>query len=103
MILPVSVRRNITLAEAPSYGKTIFEYDPSCHGAADYLKVAQLIATEEGKNFSATENTEVTEKLPIKIIEVGTTNLQTKSSDQIQTVPGIPPSETKTTDNHKIL
>jgi chromosome partitioning protein len=42
-ILPVYVRRNITLAEAPSYGQTIFEYDPSCNGAADYLAVARLI------------------------------------------------------------
>jgi len=69
-ILPVSVRRNITLAEAPSYGKTIFEYDPSCHGAEDYKKVAELIATENKENFLATEHTEVTEKLPIKIVEV---------------------------------
>jgi chromosome partitioning protein len=42
-ILPVYVRRNIKLAEAPSYGQTIFEYDPSCNGAIDYLAVARLI------------------------------------------------------------
>jgi chromosome partitioning protein len=42
-ILPVYVRRNIKLAEAPSYGQTIFEYEPTCNGAEDYLKVAQLI------------------------------------------------------------
>jgi chromosome partitioning protein len=42
-ILPVAVRRNIKLAEAPSYGKTIFEYEPSCHGAEDYRKVAEFI------------------------------------------------------------
>jgi chromosome partitioning protein len=60
-ILPVNVRRNITLAEAPSYGKTIFEYDPSCHGAQDYKKVAELIATEGKENFLATEVTENTE------------------------------------------
>jgi len=42
-ILPVFVRRNIKLAEAPSYGKTIFEYEPNCHGAEDYKKVAQFI------------------------------------------------------------
>jgi chromosome partitioning protein len=42
-ILPVFVRRNIKLAEAPSYGKTIFEYEPTCHGAEDYKKVAQFI------------------------------------------------------------
>jgi len=42
-ILPVYIRRNIKLAEAPGYGKTIFEYEPNCHGAEDYKKVAQII------------------------------------------------------------
>jgi len=42
-ILPVYIRRNIKLAEAPSYGKTIFEYAQNCHGAEDYKKVAECI------------------------------------------------------------
>jgi chromosome partitioning protein len=42
-ILPVHIRRNIKLAEAPSYGKTIFEYEENCHGAEDYRKAAELI------------------------------------------------------------
>jgi chromosome partitioning protein len=42
-ILPTFIRRNIKLAEAPSYGKTIFEYEQNCHGAEDYQKVAQFI------------------------------------------------------------
>ena len=42
-ILPICIRRNIKLAEAPSYGKTIFEYEQSCHGAEDYRKVAEFI------------------------------------------------------------
>jgi hypothetical protein len=41
--LPVYIRRNIKLAEAPSYGKTIFEYEQNCHGSEDYRKVAELI------------------------------------------------------------
>jgi len=45
-ILPVYIRRNIKLAEAPSYGKTIFEYEQSCHGAEDYKKVAEFIHTQ---------------------------------------------------------
>ncbi|MFC1676295.1 ParA family protein [Planctomycetota bacterium] len=43
-IVPVHIRRNIKLAEAPSYGKTIYEYEPECHGAEDYKKVAEFIA-----------------------------------------------------------
>ncbi len=41
-ILPTFIRRNIKLAEAPSYGKTIFEYDPACNGAEDYRRVANF-------------------------------------------------------------
>jgi len=42
-ILPTYIRRNIKLAEAPSYGQTIFEYEPGCNGAEDYRKVAEFI------------------------------------------------------------
>ena len=42
-VLPTFVRRNIKLAEAPSYGKTIFEYEQNCHGAEDYRRVAEFI------------------------------------------------------------
>lgn len=39
------VRRNIKLAECPSFGQTIFEYAPGCPGALDYAALAnQLIA-----------------------------------------------------------
>ena len=42
-ILPVHIRRNIKLAEAPGYGKTIFEYAQDCHGAEDYKQIAQFL------------------------------------------------------------
>jgi chromosome partitioning protein len=44
-ILPTFIRRNIKLAEAPSYGQTIFEYEPNCNGAEDYQNVAQFVDT----------------------------------------------------------
>ncbi|MBX7072046.1 MAG: AAA family ATPase [Pirellulales bacterium] len=34
------VRRNIRLAEAPSFGRTIFDYAPDSHGAEDYRALA---------------------------------------------------------------
>jgi len=46
-VLPTFIRRNIKLAEAPSYGKTIFEYEPNCHGAEDYKKAAEYIRDVE--------------------------------------------------------
>ena len=42
-ILEPPVRRNIKLAECPSFGKTIFGYAPHCHGATDYLQLAETL------------------------------------------------------------
>jgi len=35
------IHDNVALAEAPSYGQTIFEYRPGCRGAQDYLALSQ--------------------------------------------------------------
>jgi len=35
------IRRNIRLAEAPSFGKSIFQYAPDSHGAQDYQQLAR--------------------------------------------------------------
>ncbi|MBL8745978.1 MAG: ParA family protein [Phycisphaerae bacterium] len=40
------IRRNIKLAECPSFGQTIFEYAPTCPGAADYERLADAFITE---------------------------------------------------------
>lgn len=37
------IRENISLAEAPSFGKTIYEYKPKSHGAEDYKKLCKEI------------------------------------------------------------
>lgn len=38
------IRRNIRLAEAPSFGQSIFDYAPDSHGAADYEALADEVA-----------------------------------------------------------
>lgn len=43
VVLRPAVRRNIKLAEAPSFGQTIFDYAPSCAGAADYRALAEAL------------------------------------------------------------
>jgi chromosome partitioning protein len=40
-VLQPPIRRNIKLAEAPSFGKTIFDYAPACPGARDYRDLAR--------------------------------------------------------------
>lgn len=47
-VFETRIRRNIKLAESPSFGKPIFDYDPSSNGAADYRKLAaELISVFE--------------------------------------------------------
>jgi chromosome partitioning protein len=49
------VRRNIRLAEAPSFGKSIFQYAPDSNGAIDYLALAEeVIAQEAARKGNAT-------------------------------------------------
>jgi chromosome partitioning protein len=38
---PTKIRRNIRLAEAPSFGQSIFDYAPTSNGAEDYLALAR--------------------------------------------------------------
>lgn len=45
-VLRPPIRRNIKLAEAPSFGKTIFDYEPWCPGAVDYRKLAEQLVRE---------------------------------------------------------
>lgn len=41
------IRRNIRLAEAPSFGQTILDYSPDCNGAEDYQALAREILDKE--------------------------------------------------------
>lgn len=40
-IFDVRIRLNVKLAEAPSFGKSILDYDPSSNGAKDYAALAR--------------------------------------------------------------
>ena len=42
------IRENIRLAECPSFGRPITQYDPKSAGAADYLALAREIISQEG-------------------------------------------------------
>ena len=44
-VLRPAIRRNIKLAECPSFGQTVFEYDATCAGAADYSALAAALLT----------------------------------------------------------
>ena len=42
-IFKTRIRRNIKLAESPSFGQTILQYDPQCNGSADYRMLAEEV------------------------------------------------------------
>jgi chromosome partitioning protein len=45
-IFGTRIRRNIKLAECPSFGKSIFAYAPHCNGAEDYAALAREVIGE---------------------------------------------------------
>jgi len=47
------IPRNVRLAEAPSFGKPIFLYDPECKGAASYLDLAKEVIHHDQKGVGA--------------------------------------------------
>lgn len=50
-VFKTEIKTNIKLAEAPSFGKTIFQYDWNCTGAESYQALAKEVIqrTKEGK------------------------------------------------------
>ena len=42
-VFQTRIRRNIKLAESPSFGQSIFAYAPGCHGAEDYQNLAREV------------------------------------------------------------
>ncbi len=52
-IFATRVRRNIKLAECPSFGQSIFAYAPTCNGARDYADLAREVLGETSTVMSA--------------------------------------------------
>ena len=46
VVLHPTIRRNIKLAEAPSFGQTILDYAPESNGADDYRTLARSVVTQ---------------------------------------------------------
>jgi chromosome partitioning protein len=47
------IRRNIRLAEAPSFGRSIFNYAPESNGAVDYRQMADELLMSRGEGESS--------------------------------------------------
>ena len=48
VLLTARIRKNVKLAEAPSFGQSILRYAPESNGAADYLELAEELAERAG-------------------------------------------------------
>ncbi len=83
-IFPVFIRRNIKLAEAPSYGQTIFEYEKNCHGAEDYKKVAEFIHSQSQPLPVIDQQPEVQNQPPIPIESIPQPESKTPASHPAQ-------------------
>lgn len=47
-VLETVIRTNANLSNCTARGQTIFEYDPNCYGAIDYMNLAQEVAEYYG-------------------------------------------------------
>lgn len=72
-----AIRRNVKLAESPSFGQTIFDYAPWCPGALDYRTLAERFVRDWERNAprSLTETKPdampvVTGDAPIATVEI---------------------------------
>jgi len=52
-IFNTRIRRNIKLAECPSFGQSIFRYAPSCNGAEDYASLAREVLGDKSTVLAA--------------------------------------------------
>ncbi|HXG12812.1 MAG TPA: AAA family ATPase [Gemmataceae bacterium] len=52
-VFATRIRRNIKLAECPSFGQSIFAYAPKCYGAEDYMALAKEVLGETPTVLSA--------------------------------------------------
>jgi len=113
-IFKSKIRRNIKLAESPSFGKTILSYDGASNGAADYRSLAKEILAMEGTAVApgaaaaaAPTTTAAAPPLDVErsMLDVGrselnktehpTLNVQHPTSNETPAVPAAPPPAPK--------
>jgi chromosome partitioning protein len=52
-VFQTRIRRNVKLAECPSFGQSIFKYAPRCPGADDYRRLADEVMAQEASAVRA--------------------------------------------------
>ncbi len=64
-IYKTPIPRNIRLAEAPSFGQAIFDYEPACAGADAYIDLAIEFLVRRGANAQDYQDFKLTGDIPM--------------------------------------
>jgi chromosome partitioning protein len=76
VIFKTKIRRNIKLAESPSFGQTILKYEPTSNGAVDYRSLAREVIALKGGGAAAPDvsfSVKAIDPETLKAAEVGPT------------------------------
>ncbi len=79
-LLSTKIRRNIKLAEAPSFGQSILAYDPASNGAADYRALAAEI--DEGSDLDPREEQALSEDVEPHVFRRETARLRAAATPE---------------------
>ena len=63
-VFDTQIRSNVRIAEAPSHGKTVLEYDLECNGTTDYRRLAREFLIRSGEALPPEEEPELEEEAP---------------------------------------
>ena len=80
------IRRNVKLAESPSHGKTIFEYEPNCHGSQDYMDLAQEVLAMENSGAAEEKESQSYASPPVAgdVVEVESRQVAALTESQVE-------------------
>jgi len=91
LVFDTVVRRNVKLAECPSFGKTIFEYAPSSRGAQDYRALAReildMLSVCEEEDTSAADPAAQPARLEAAVVSAGETRGPVQNADESAATP----------------
>jgi chromosome partitioning protein len=88
-VFATRIRRNIKLAECPSFGRSIFGYAPACHGAEDYATLAREVLGEQPPKV-VSARVELDERGQMSVLSI-----ERPSEGEVRSTKLEVPSETK--------
>jgi len=93
-VLRPPIRRNIKVAESPSFGGSIFDYAPWCPGALDYRKLVQQLLKDWGMEPLAIRSGRRTPAPLIDVTPTGTRETTDGEGAPDAETAGISPTQT---------